>query len=309
MRPKYYLRYIKTFSKISPHRLDTFLTGSLGSTLNQVYRGSNSRGYLLWNGNSLFINTFEYPYNSFLDQSPDGQSPSSKAHAKGVLGFDSAGGFFLRHSVPRFPEYVKNGYSGYPAFAKTYGQSFLCISLNIKEVDTFATQFLINEPFVYDSYVPAEIATKHNNIKDLADGKKSQTTQRQVTIKSVGGQQFIDIAKSKKCECDLFDTLISNGLNTDLKVLSWGRPYMPSKCKPSHNHNIHNIVGISWGALSYTSNKEHSKWAYSPSSDVVCIGDINRMESQKKRGGGATCFKNYGLWNTYKTITTSVEPC
>lgn len=225
------------------------------------------------------------------------------------MGFDANQGFFLRHSVPRFPNDMKDGYHGFPAYAKLYGQSFICISLRINEISTLAKQFLVNEPYVYDSHVPEEIASQFPNIKDLADGKKLTDSQSIVSVKSKGGFQFVDVAKSKTCDCDLFDVIIPNAVRENMRILTWGRPYMPSKCKPEHDYNIENISEISWGPLSYSSNKEHSKWGYSTSSDVVCIGDINRMESQRKRGGGATCFKSPVVSRTYKSITKTVESC
>jgi deoxyribonuclease-2 len=55
------------------------------------------------------------------------------------------GGFWLVHSVPYFPpipgnvtisdtDYHGEGYS-YPSTGLTYGQSFLCISLNASQLD------------------------------------------------------------------------------------------------------------------------------------------------------------------------------
>ncbi len=45
--------------------------------------------------------------------------------------FDASGGFWLVHSVPRFP-FARNSSEPYtyPAYAKTYGQSFICLSLS-----------------------------------------------------------------------------------------------------------------------------------------------------------------------------------
>jgi deoxyribonuclease-2 len=48
------------------------------------------------------------------------------------MAFDANGGFWLVHSVPRFPANTGSGvsYEGYPAYAATYGQSFLCMSMS-----------------------------------------------------------------------------------------------------------------------------------------------------------------------------------
>jgi hypothetical protein len=63
----------------------------------------------------------------FADQTPDDKQHGSNGHTKGDMAFDANGGFWLVHSVPRFPVATGNSY-GYPAYAKEYGQSFICMS-------------------------------------------------------------------------------------------------------------------------------------------------------------------------------------
>ena len=41
----------------------------------------------------------------------------------------------------------------------------------------------------------------------------------------------------------------------------------------------------------------------------VCVGDINRMNTQKKRGGGTVCFQNAKVWKAFTGIVKLVEPC
>ena len=41
----------------------------------------------------------------------------------------------------------------------------------------------------------------------------------------------------------------------------------------------------------------------------VCIGDINRMNTQKKRGGGTVCFQNAKAWKAFTSIIKTVEVC
>jgi deoxyribonuclease-2 len=66
-------------------------------------------------------------------------------------------------------------------------------------------------------------------------------------------------------------------------------------------------------AVSWHYTKDHAKWAISESTsmrgeeltqyrkgrrdDWICIGDINRMVSQERRGGGAICFHEPDLWH------------
>ena len=41
----------------------------------------------------------------------------------------------------------------------------------------------------------------------------------------------------------------------------------------------------------------------------VCIGDINRMATQYKRGGGTVCFRNEFVWQAYRNLIGSFEAC
>jgi hypothetical protein len=65
------------------------------------------------------------------DETPDNKQHGSFGHTKGDMAFDANGGFWLVHSVPRFPANTGSGvsYDGYPEYASTYGQSFLCMSM------------------------------------------------------------------------------------------------------------------------------------------------------------------------------------
>ena len=84
----------------SPYTLDSASDGAVASTLGPIYSGDSSVGYVQYN-----------------DEWPDDNKHGTGAHAKGVLGFDagSSAGFWLIHSVPRFPEYASKGaYPGLP---------------------------------------------------------------------------------------------------------------------------------------------------------------------------------------------------
>jgi hypothetical protein len=59
----------------------------------------------------------------YNDETPEGKTTSSRAHAKGLLmAATDATGFWIVHSVPRFP--LRNG-TDFPDDELVYGQSFL----------------------------------------------------------------------------------------------------------------------------------------------------------------------------------------
>ena len=55
--------------------------------------------------------------------------------------------------------------------------------------------------------------------------------------------------------------------------------------------------------------RDHCKWGISCTGSTVCVGDINRMTSQKKRGGGTACIENPSLWKAIHALINSTDPC
>ncbi len=77
-------------------------------------------------------------------------------HTKGVIAFDDNTGFWLVHSVPKYPPYPASEQYGYPATGEKFGQSFLCISIGTpKTAELIGQQFLYNHPYVYAYNIPA----------------------------------------------------------------------------------------------------------------------------------------------------------
>jgi hypothetical protein len=64
------------------------------------------------------------------------------------------------------------------------------------------------------------------------------------------------------------------------------------------------------GTTTWTESQDHAKWAVAlDNSNVACIGDINRMTSQEKRGGGTVCFESAALANALYNSVTSSDTC
>ena len=67
---------------------------------------------------------FKLLYN---DEHPDGNTSFTAGHTKGVVVLGERRGFWLVHSVPKFPPAA--GKYGYPRTGHMYGQTFLCITI------------------------------------------------------------------------------------------------------------------------------------------------------------------------------------
>ena len=108
-------------------------------------------------------------------------------------------------------------------------------------------------------------------------------------------------------------------LETDLLVETWRRGAgTPLSSNCSYEYKVNNVESVelnfaAGSSISRTSPwsylEDHSKWAISVSKPLTCIGDINRMASQAKRGGGSLCFDDASVWHATSKSVHDVESC
>jgi deoxyribonuclease-2 len=256
----------------------------------------------------------------YNDESPDEHKYESRAHSKGVVGLDAASGFWLVHSSPRFPDFVRNGYQGFgegpnPASTK-YGQSFLCLSLAPGELDAVAANMQVNYPHVHDSWLPAALRARAPNVTEWLEGAHvtpATATSRPLT--TLGGNAFVAFAKNKAWAKDLYEDLVAPSLKASLQTETWqnGRGNMASYCTPNYAYDVENIQNVAIGGaggVAWKHTQDHSKWAIGVGdAQFACIGDINRQVSQEGRGGGTVCATHPGFVSSMKAVVTNVSLC
>jgi len=73
----------------------------------------------------------------YNDEPTNENKSFTMGHTKGIVVADNSSGFWLVHSVPKFPQlpYQNNNSYTYPRTGVRYGQSFLCVSMLTKELD------------------------------------------------------------------------------------------------------------------------------------------------------------------------------
>ena len=285
---------------LSDNKLDG-KKGALYATLDQVFNSkSKDQGYIIYN-----------------DEDPDEEGDQhSKGHCKGILCFnkkeDSA--MILLHSVPRFPD---KGELLLPKDEFIYGQTFLCITLSDFSVaEDIAKQMLTQQnPEINkdESSLPKSLdddspLAKLYNQKGIKESKKPST----VTFKSKGGKAFKLVAKSKAWNDDFWLDLIGPELDADMDVETWRRGQVNPSKEKGQDEDIQDVMEIDLTDLGlkgykWKYTKDHSKWGVSTKESAkkgkwVCIADINRMISQRKRGGGGICFKEPQLWDSLSKI-------
>ncbi|XP_028405784.1 plancitoxin-1-like [Dendronephthya gigantea] len=267
---------------------------AVGYTLQQIYAAANGTGYIMYN-----------------DEDPEGHQPLNRGHTKGDLAFDKTSGFWLIHSVPTFPPCATKSYN-YPESGEIYGQSFICVTFNYSVFNEIGNQLLYNGPNIYDNFLPEYLASGVPNIQKAIDGKYkyNKPYENVVKLKSAGGTTHTSFAKSKYFESDLYSNLVAPFYDTDLLVETWqnGAGKLPPNCSAL---TVENVSEIRLAGESFKETKDHSKWTVSKmaSEELVCIGDINRMKSQFKRGGGTLCTNNADIWKAFREAVTSFKSC
>ncbi|EFA02962.2 Plancitoxin-1-like Protein [Tribolium castaneum] len=279
-----------TFSKNSINATSSIIA----NTIQPFYSRFNETTYLLYN-----------------DQPPSGESNPSKGHTKGVILTDFESGFWLIHSVPHFPPLTPKYQFSKSGTLK--GQSFLCISMDLKNLNMVGVQLQYNEPQIYASFVAP---TTRSKISELVKAASGNTVMKppwysKVVLNSRENAQFTSFAKAKKFGKDLYEDWVAPVLQSSLLVETWlnGAGRLPSNC--TKLFKVYNIekVSLNTANASFNDSQDHSKWAVTNNSAWICIGDINRMNHQKFRGGGTVCLYNKSLAESYRESVVSMEKC
>ena len=260
-------------------------------------------------------------YALYSDQPPpERESPYGSAHSKGLFLCNTRGCVWLIHSIPGFPSRPNfdNGYI-YPSSGHKNGQSILCLTIGLDQIDNVAKQLYINNVHIYDSHQYDRISLQSRPYLNLLlNPPVEEPDTSKIDITTVGGEVFTTFAKKRQWKQDLYTDFVAKELNIDLLVEGWrnGRGNIDSNCTQSHQ--VMNVESIHFNApdelsfdVQFETRKDHSKWAVSADENQpwTCIGDINRQYGQFNRGGGTVCKNSSALWNSYFQLVNGIESC
>jgi len=153
------------------------------------------------------------------------------------------------------------------------------------------------------------------------------------TISSSGGTQFQGYGKNGATHSDLWEDYVAPGLGTGILVEGWCcGTFEGDCCNPSHcagdpitdpsdpekkNGETHykfdtiDIEAFKFANNDYFETKNnHAKFALAKSGGQpwFCAGDINRVDTQRMRGGGALCTsQQQGLYTWMMGAITHVN--
>jgi deoxyribonuclease-2 len=245
-----------------------------------------------------------------------GLSTSTSGHTKGVLAADKNGGFWMVHSVPKYPDLTLDRYDW--TASTTYGQSFLCMSFDPSTVEDAATQVSYNDPDIYHSNMPSSLAAQYSTMEDVIKGTRGTGT-KVSELYSLAGHSFTSYAKSGSWGKDLYEDLVQPALKLNFMWETWRRsPQMATYCKPTYDYDSINVQTLRFidsdgkdAEFKYT--QDHSKYGLAvnatSSNHWVCIGDINRMTSQWARGGGTVCLRASQLYYPLQASIVTADHC
>lgn len=283
-----YVYYDPTLGKVdrSPNLL-TDGKGALDLTIAAVFANpADTTGWIL--------------YNDEMPEDAKHADSSSFGHTKGLIAFDTAtnSALWLLHSWPKFADPNAKDMP-----TPIYGQTFLCISLDMATASKIAQQMANHqEPQTYFPRVPDSLA-KTDPLYLLAQklDPNAAADADVIDCSSRGGLNFKVIAKNRKWGKDFWNDLVGPALKADIDVETWIRGKIPPTLDSDGIHKTFDVkyidlrpLGVPWV---WPETHDHAKWGISVDSDWVCVGDINRMVSQEKRGGGTIAFQDKALWS------------
>lgn len=205
------------------------------------------------------------------------------------------------HSFPEFPSIIKGGKidEKIKDSQLKYGQNMVCVTLSLIDLKRLIKAVYFSKPKIFYKY-NFFLEEAHENYKNNINSG----------FESVGFYShqlnFTYLSKNSESNLLIWDDILTFHFQTGLLVESWGRPYSKPKCIQKQTLNIKEI---STSTSTWKSTQDHSKWAVGQSSDLLCFGDMNRMDSQLKRGGGALCVKDSNIYLQFLSIIKSIEPC
>lgn len=240
-------------------------------------------------------------YVVYNDQSPDIYNGSRNGHSKGVVMFDKTEGIWLLHSVPKFVENLRGGNYTFPENARENAQIFICVTFPATQLDLIAKQLRMQYANVYERGSPPEMLQKYPQMDLLfKDSFIRGSTMKEsiVNVTSLAGTRFLSVAKRANLEVDIYSSLLADQIMDDLVVQSWRNgagTKLPNSC--TSNYTVIDVDAVKLGlddgrSVVFSTTEDHSKWVVAVDKSTFCVGSMNRMESQFKRGGEVLCFDN-----------------
>jgi deoxyribonuclease II len=114
---------------------------------------------------------------------------------------------------------------------------------------------------------------------------------------------------------DFWMDLTGHAPGADIEVETWIRGGARAIPPVEDSDGIHKTFGIKYIDFrplrvpwDWPESSDHANWGITIDSDWVCVGDINRMRSVEKRGGGTLAFQDKELCPALSKADLRVAP-
>lgn len=292
-----------------------YYDGSLDKVIQSPFLLSEGKGALNLTLDATFENAPETTgwilYNDEMPVDAQRKDSSSYGHTKGVLAFDTKTktALWLLHSWPKFTDPDKQHIP-----TPQYGQTFLCLSIDMATAGRIANQMRLHqEPQIFGSRIPTTLS-ENDPLFLLSQSvdRNAEGDSNIIDCKTRGGLDFKVMAKNRHWGKDFWIDLVGPALQADLNVESWIRGKIPPILDSDGIHKTYDVKFIDLNPLGFPfiwpESHDHAKCAITTDKDWICVGDINRMVSQERRGGGTIAFQNKILWGAISKIDRIVPP-
>jgi deoxyribonuclease-2 len=227
----------------------------------------------------------------------DGRFGGGGGHCKGIVVWNNDTIMWLCHSVPKFPASFHPDEALPPLDASgliyAQGFQFITVSYNKKVLYNIHKQlYIVRAPIYLASEASAALMTQV-----AADFPSPPLIE---TLRLSWHPRIYHVAKSPDCKIDLYSDWLVRRWRGTWYIQTWKRGQAMAS-----NSKIVDVVECDWGGFGsqeYKTSQDHSKWGVSY--PYYWVGDLNRMVSQKKRGGGGFVIKNRKIARVLQSVVS-----
>uniref|UniRef100_A0A3Q4GJU4 Deoxyribonuclease-2-alpha n=1 Tax=Neolamprologus brichardi TaxID=32507 RepID=A0A3Q4GJU4_NEOBR len=220
-------------------------------------------------------------------------------------------GVWLLHSTPQFP-FRRDQNKFWPDSGFKNAQTFICVTFPYTQFRNIGKHLQYTAAFPFEHDIPDDF---HQELIDATKWVQAPPPSNYQMLTSREGQLFLSIAKQQlENQKDLYYT-IAQLVKYDVHVQTWvdNRGREPSYCSdPLHKvYNINTIKRVLGDGSTWGPTRDHSKWCVtkSPNRPWTCIADVNRVETQYERRGGALCIVNEAVRKKFLEFAEDFEDC
>ncbi|KRY56084.1 Plancitoxin-1 [Trichinella britovi] len=191
---------------------------------------------------------------------------------------------------------------------------FLCLSLNVAQLNSVAKAIRYQEPFIYANNLSPALLNLHNELSNLAKGVQIRVTpfleHAKFTTKSANGAAAnIDaFGKHTKSFADMYARVLKNKFAANIRI--WAPSDTRSKSICKGQYQLRKIASPMQFAGSQVSREADSaRWALIEGKNTVCFTTNDYKMNEKRIPGAAVCLENAGVYTAFTAAAFNVEGC